>query len=60
MYGSDIERLKRDSKEIKHYMKRLEKEGNTTLAYKLKRKHEYINSFIDEIEEEKGLTKMDF
>lgn len=59
MYGSDIERLKRDSKEIKHYMKRLEKEGKNTLAYKLKRKHEYLNSYISEIEHEKGLTNID-
>lgn len=50
MYGSNIERLKRDSKEIKHYMKRLEKEGNDTLAYKLRQKYEYLNSYIDDIE----------
>lgn len=55
MYGSDIERLKRDSKEIKHYMKRLEKEGKMTLAYKLKRKHEYLNSYINELEVENTL-----
>lgn len=50
MYGSNIERLKRDSKEIKHYMKRLEKDGNLTLAYKLRQKYEYLNSYIEEVQ----------
>lgn len=52
MYGSNIERLKRDSKEIKHYMNRLEKVGNLNLAYKLRQKYEYLNNYIDEIQEE--------
>lgn len=52
MYGSNMERLKRDSKEIKHHMKRLEKVGNLTLAYKLRQKYEYLNSYIDEIQRE--------
>lgn len=49
MYGSNIERLKKDSNEIKHHMKRVEKVGNFNLAYKLRQKHEYLNSCIDEI-----------
>ena len=52
MYGSNMERLKRDSNEIKHHMKRLEKVGNLTLAYKLRRKYEYLNSYINEIQKE--------
>jgi hypothetical protein len=52
MYGSNIERLKRDSKEIKHYMKKIEKTGNLTLAYKLRQKYEYLSSYIEEIQEE--------
>jgi cysteine synthase len=55
MYGSNIERLKRDSKEIKHYIKKVEKDGNTTLAYKLRQKYEYLNSYIHEIEEEEEI-----
>jgi hypothetical protein len=47
-----IERLKRDSKELKHYMFRLEKEGNKHLAYKVKAKLEYLTSRIYDIEEE--------
>lgn len=45
-----IERLKKDSKELKHYMFRLEKEGNNQLAYKIKSKLEYLNSRINDIE----------
>jgi hypothetical protein len=35
MYGSQIERLKRDSKELKHYIQKIERTGNSQLVYKL-------------------------
>jgi len=47
-----IERLKKDSKELKHYMYRLEKSGNTHAAHKMKAKLEYLNSKITDIEGE--------
>jgi hypothetical protein len=47
-----IERLKRDSKELKHFMYRLEKEGNKPQAHKMKAKLEYLNSRITDIEAE--------
>jgi hypothetical protein len=47
-----IERLKRDSKELKHYMYRLEKEGNKHAAHKIKAKLEYLTSKIYDIEEQ--------
>ena len=50
--GSKIERLKRDQRELKHYMKRVEKEGNDQLVFKLRQKYEYLNSRIEDIEEE--------
>ncbi len=52
MYGSQIERLKRDSKELKHYIQRVEQTGNKHLAYKLQKKHEYLSSRIEDIREE--------
>lgn len=52
MYGSQIERLKRDSKELKHYMYRMEKRGNYHILHKLKVKYEYLNSRINDIEQE--------
>lgn len=48
MYSTKLERLKKDSNELKNYMKRVEKEGNSDLAYKLRKKYEYLNSRIDE------------
>lgn len=52
MRGSQIERLKRDSKELKHYMKKIEKRGDQVLVHKLKAKYEYLNSKISEVEME--------
>ena len=44
-----LERLKKDSKELKHYMFRLQKSGNTTLAAKIKSKMEYVDSKVLEL-----------
>ena len=52
LYGSNIERLKRDCKEIKHHIKRVEKAGDETLAYKFRQKYEYLTSFVEDIQEE--------
>jgi len=47
-----IERLKRDSKELKHFMFRLEKEGKDEHAHRMRAKLEYLNSRISDIEED--------
>ena len=52
MYGSQIERLKKDSKELKHYIQKVERTGNTQLVYKLQKKHQYLASRIEDIKEE--------
>ena len=44
-----IQRLKQDSKELKHYMYRLEKQGNNNMAHKMKSKLEYLESRIEEL-----------
>jgi len=46
-----IERLRKDSNELKHYIYRLEKKGKNTLASKIKCKLEYLNSQIDDLVE---------
>jgi hypothetical protein len=51
MYGAQLERLRRDSRELEYFVKRLEKKGNTTKAFDLQRKKEYLNSRIEELEE---------
>lgn len=50
--GSKIERLKRDHRELRHYIKRVEKEGNDQLVFKLQKKYDYLGSKISDIEEE--------
>ena len=50
--GSKIERLKRDHRELKHYIRRVEKEGNDQLVFKLQKKYEYLSSKITDVEEE--------
>ena len=49
--GPQIERLKKDSNELKHYIKRLEKEGNDLLAFKLQKKQQYLSSRIEDMYE---------
>jgi len=49
IYGPPIERLKKDSKELKHYIRRLEKEGNELLAFKLQKKQMYLSSRINDM-----------
>jgi len=51
LYGPPIERLKKDSNELKHYIKRLEKEGNNVLAFKLQKKQAYLSSRIEDMHE---------
>lgn len=50
IHPHQVERLKRDSKELKHYMFRLEKEGNKQLAHKVKQKYEYLCSRIEDLQ----------
>lgn len=57
LYGPQIERLKKDSKELKHYIKRLEKEGNDLLAFKLQKKVAYLSSRIDDMREYTATAK---
>jgi PP-loop superfamily ATP-utilizing enzyme len=50
MNPSQIERLKKDSKELKHYLYRLELEGKEKLARKVRIKHEFLSSYITDLE----------
>lgn len=52
MNSNQLERLKRDSREISHYMAKLKKLGKDKLAYKIAKKQEYLDSRITELEEE--------
>ena len=52
MTSNQLERLKRDERELGHYLARLRKEGKTMLAHKIQKKHEYLHSRITDIQEE--------
>ena len=52
MNANQLERLKRDQRELGHYLARVKKEGKTKLAYKLQSKLEYLSSTIDDLQEE--------
>jgi len=45
-----FKRLRRDSKELKHYLFKVQKLGDKCLAHKIKSKLEYLNSQIGECE----------
>lgn len=51
MYRSQLERLKRDCREMDYFIKRHEKRGNSKKAYDLRKKHDYMKSRIDELED---------
>jgi hypothetical protein len=48
---AQIERLKKDTRELEYYMKRLEKSGNTKKAFYIQKKMEYLQSKIDEMKD---------
>lgn len=51
MLGSQVERLKRDCREMEYFIKRQEKRGNEEKAYSLQKKHDYMKTRIEELEE---------
>lgn len=51
MFGSQIERLKRDCREMEYFIRRHEVRGNSKKAYALQKKHDYMKSRIEELEE---------
>lgn len=52
MTSNQLERLKRDERELGHYLARLRKEGKIMLAHNIQKKKEYLQSRIIDIEEE--------
>jgi hypothetical protein len=44
-----LERLRKDSVELSHYIHKLNKKGKTQLAFKVERKREYLDSYISDL-----------
>ena len=51
MPRSQVERLRRDSKELSHYIQRLKKEGNQQKVYSMLKKREFIVRQLSDMEE---------
>lgn len=51
-YGPQVEQLKKDSRELEYFMRKLQKSGNTQKAYIIQRKMEYLDSKIQEMKED--------
>lgn len=46
MLACQIERLRKDSRELDHYIQSLQKRGKDSKVYKLKRKQDFLNQTI--------------
>ena len=44
-----LERLRKDSAELSHYIHKLNKKGETQLAFKVERKREYLDTYISDL-----------
>lgn len=51
-YGPQVERLKKDSRELEYFMRKLQKSGNTQKAHAIQKKMEYLDSKIEEMKED--------
>lgn len=50
MQASQVDRLKRDSQELKNYIRKLNRKGKEDLAYKIAKKQSFLDQHIKEIE----------
>jgi len=50
-YTPQVERLKRDSRELEYFIRKMEKQGNSEKAFIIQKKLSYLQSKIDEMEE---------
>lgn len=52
-----IDRLKKDKQELGHYIAKLNKKGNSDLAYKMSKKQDFLNQTIAESQSYLHLTQ---
>lgn len=48
MSSIQLERLRKDSKELSHFIAKLQKQGNKDRAYKLAKKQAFLDQTIEE------------
>lgn len=52
MIPSQLEKLKKDSRELDHHIARMKKEGRSDVAVRLKSKKAHIDSYIEQFLDE--------
>jgi hypothetical protein len=48
--SNQIERLKKDSRELGHYIHKLQKRGKADIAYKVAKRQSFLNAAISQVE----------
>lgn len=48
---NQLERLRKDSAELGHYVHKLNKKGKKELAHKVEKKREYLDNYISELQD---------
>jgi hypothetical protein len=48
--SNQIERLRKDSRELGHYIHKLQKRGKTDIAYKMAKKQSFLEAAISQVE----------
>jgi len=48
--SNQIERLKKDSRELGHYIHKLNKRGKTEIAYKVAKRQSFLDAAISQVE----------
>lgn len=49
MQTAQIERLRKDSRELSHYIHKLNKKGRKEAAYKMIKKQQFLDAAIDQV-----------
>lgn len=49
MVANQIERLKRDSRELGHYINKLNKNGKNDAAYRMQKKQAFLDAAIQQV-----------
>jgi hypothetical protein len=49
MISAQIERLRKDSRELGSYIKKLEKKGRSDLIHKVSKKQQFIDQHIEDV-----------
>lgn len=49
MVTQQVERLKKDSRDLGHYIHKLNKKGKTDAAFRMQKKQAFLNAAIDQV-----------